>query len=112
MLGYHVHEKAILPTIILAGLLIPNSVQDAKIFLLLTISGTIGLFPLLFTSRDIITETMLCFSYVIVAWYSLNHYYNGELNKIMTVLDYSILIVMAIAWCCAYLVLPWILPYV
>lgn len=112
LLGYHVHEKAILPTIILAGLLIPNSVQDAKIFMLLTVSGTLGLFPLLFTPRDIITETLLFFSYVMAAWYLLDRCYSGELKREMSVLDCCVLAEMGIAWCCAYLVLPWILPYV
>ncbi|KAK8830264.1 hypothetical protein WA577_005952 [Blastocystis sp. JDR] len=110
LLGYHVHEKAILPTIILAGLLIPNSVQDAKIFMLLTVSGTLGLFPLLFTPRDIITETLLFFSYVMAAWYLLDRCYSGELKREMSVLDCCVLAEMGIAWCCAYLVLPWILP--
>ena len=110
LLGYHVHEKAILPTIILAGLLIPTSVQDAKIFVLLTVSGTLGLFPLLFTPRDVITETLLSLSYVAVAWYSLNKQYHGELQRRMTVVDYLVLGLMCVSWCCAYLFFPCLLP--
>ena len=40
-------------------LLAGESARDARIFWLLSLSGSVGLFPLLFTPRDVVTEVML-----------------------------------------------------
>ena len=68
LFGWHVHEKAILPVLVLLGLLLPRSAEDAKIFWLASLSGTVGLFPLLFTLRDEITEFLLTASYLWISW--------------------------------------------
>ncbi|KAK8799926.1 hypothetical protein WA588_002747 [Blastocystis sp. NMH] len=69
--GWHVHEKAILPTVILCGLLAGESARDARIFWLLSLSGSVGLFPLLFTPRDVVTEVMLTGVYGVLSWQGL-----------------------------------------
>jgi alpha-1,3-glucosyltransferase len=52
MLGWHVHEKAILLTVIPLGLFACDSVRDAKTFLFLSIVGHYSLFPLLFRPTE------------------------------------------------------------
>jgi len=47
MLGYHVHEKAILIPWVLQGVLTDASHLDALIYLLLSAMGTVSLFPLI-----------------------------------------------------------------
>ena len=77
MFGWHVHEKAILPVLSLLGLLIPRSAEDAKIFWLANLSGTVGLFPLLFTLRDEITEFLLTGSYLWISWQLLDEQFGA-----------------------------------
>jgi len=48
MLGWHVHEKAILLTILPLSLCACDSIRDAKTYLFLSIVGHYSLFPLLF----------------------------------------------------------------
>lgn len=61
----------------LLGLLIPRSAEDAKIFWLASLSGTVGLFPLLFTLRDEITEFLLTGSYLWISWQLLDEQFGA-----------------------------------
>jgi alpha-1,3-glucosyltransferase len=47
MFGYHVHEKAILIPLLIQTLLVHDSEEDQFLFLSLTMSGIISLFPLI-----------------------------------------------------------------
>lgn len=47
MLGYHVHEKALLPAWLLQSLLVAESPSDRVVFCLLSAAGSVALFPLL-----------------------------------------------------------------
>ena len=106
MFGWHVHEKAILPTVILAGLMIPVSITDSKIFFLLSLSGTVGLFPLLFTPRDMITEILLTMTYLIFCYWSLNRLSNKEFEKSFSWMD-KWMIGLVVGGCCfAYIISP------
>lgn len=56
MFGYHVHEKAIL------NVLIPFSLvafQDANLFFLTLVTGTVSLFPLLFTPIEVVLKAVI-----------------------------------------------------
>lgn len=106
LLGWHVHEKAILPTIILAGMLIPTSVIDCKIFFLLSLSGTIGLFPLLFTTRDIITEFALSITYFVICWYVFDRFSQSAFTNSFSLMDKAIILLLILACCFSYGVFP------
>ena len=110
LFGWHVHEKAILPTIILSGLLISRSAEDAKLFWLLSITGTVGLFPLLFTARDEITEILLTLSYLVVSWWLLKDLYGEEWRSVFRLADKSIVLLVGVAFVLAYCVFPAVLP--
>lgn len=47
MLGYHVHEKALLPAWLLQTLLVAESPSDRVVFCLLSAAGSVALFPLI-----------------------------------------------------------------
>ena len=110
LFGWHVHEKAILPTIILSGLLISRSAEDATLFWLLSITGTVGLFPLLFTVRDEITEILLTLSYLVVSWWLLKDLYGEEWRSVFRLADKSIVLLVGVAFALAYCVFPAVLP--
>lgn len=111
MLGWHVHEKAILPTIILAGMLVPLSMEDAKLFFLLSLSGTVGLFPLLFTARDVITEFLLSIVYFVLAWNALNYSSNGSFVDSFRLMDWIVIGLILLACAFAYGFCPIFLKY-
>lgn len=52
MLGYHVHEKAILTVLIPMALYATDSRQAARHYLLLATFGTCALFPLLYGMQE------------------------------------------------------------
>ena len=72
MLGYHVHEKAILMAIIPAGMLAADSVADAKVYLMMSIVGHISLFPLLFEVRELPLKFILSLLHIMLAYISLD----------------------------------------
>ena len=72
MLGYHVHEKAILMAIIPAGMLAADSVADAKVYLLMSIVGHVSLFPLLHQIREVPFKFFLAILQVLLSYVSLD----------------------------------------
>eukprot|EP00940_MAST-03C_sp_MAST-3C-sp2_P000140 g140.t1 len=52
MLGYHVHEKAILVVSVLLGLVATESARDAILYWRITLVGSFCVFPLLFELRE------------------------------------------------------------
>ena len=52
-------------------MLASESARDARVFWLLSLSGSVGLFPLLFTPRDVLTEVMLTGVYGVLSWQGL-----------------------------------------
>lgn len=61
MLGYHVHEKAILISQVLAGLLALRSNRNFEIFTLLSVVGVYSQLPLLFPLYETPTKGNNCF---------------------------------------------------
>lgn len=78
MLGYHVHEKAILMAIIPAGMLAADSVADARVYLVMSIVGHVSLFPLLFEVREVPLKFILSILHIMLAYVSLDRYHRGE----------------------------------
>lgn len=68
LFGWHVHEKAILMIIIPLTLLAASSAEECRLFLLLSITGHVSLFPLLFTSFENVIKVVL------VSLYSLTSF--------------------------------------
>eukprot|EP00948_MAST-09A_sp_MAST-9A-sp1_P000901 g901.t1 len=74
MLGYHVHEKAILVAIVPQALLAVESSLDARLFLLMSTIGHVSLLPLLFKPESFLVKTSLVLTYGILAYLMLDRY--------------------------------------
>ncbi|XP_041357534.1 probable dolichyl pyrophosphate Glc1Man9GlcNAc2 alpha-1,3-glucosyltransferase isoform X2 [Gigantopelta aegis] len=71
--GWHVHEKAILLTIIPFTLLIAGKKRDAQLFLILSTVGHYSLFPLIFTQFENPIKLLLMIVFSIYAFSSLGN---------------------------------------
>ncbi|CAF1199854.1 unnamed protein product [Rotaria sordida] len=71
LFGWHVHEKAILISIIPLSLLAFDSREHARYFLLLSIFGGFSLFPLIFTGPEIPIKIALFITYTTFLFYTL-----------------------------------------
>uniref|UniRef100_A0A672S919 Alpha-1,3-glucosyltransferase n=1 Tax=Sinocyclocheilus grahami TaxID=75366 RepID=A0A672S919_SINGR len=71
MFGWHVHEKAILMAILPLSLLAVESREEARIFLILSITGHYSLFPLLFTTQELPIKIFLMLLFTIFSLTSL-----------------------------------------
>ncbi len=60
MLGYHVHEKAILVAILSYALDLAKSPQSARTYLRLSIVGHYSLLPLIFMRKEYTLKVGLC----------------------------------------------------
>ena len=73
MLAYHVHEKAIMTTIIPLTLLLPLSKQHAQLYVRTNILGIFGLYPLLFRVVEFPFKVCIYFLFLYVLLYVLQH---------------------------------------
>lgn len=64
MLGYHVHEKAIMTSIIPLSLLATTSRENARLFTRTCLFGIFGLFPLLFRTDEFLLKVILLTSWM------------------------------------------------
>ncbi|KAJ8916980.1 hypothetical protein NQ315_008380 [Exocentrus adspersus] len=71
LFGWHVHEKAILMTIIPLSILSITRLTDARIFLILSTVGHYSLFPLLFPPSLLPVKVLLHLLYSLYAFHSL-----------------------------------------
>ncbi|CAF2386384.1 unnamed protein product [Rotaria sp. Silwood2] len=71
LFGWHVHEKAILISIIPLNLLAFDSREHARYFLLLSTFGGFSLFPLIFTGPEIPIKIALFIAYTTFLFYAL-----------------------------------------
>jgi alpha-1,3-glucosyltransferase len=73
LFGWHVHEKAILMVLVPLTLVCCESELAAKLFYLLTLSGTYSLFPLLFTMPEELIKVCLLVAFLLLAHLILTH---------------------------------------
>jgi alpha-1,3-glucosyltransferase len=70
--GYHVHEKAILLPLLPLTLLAPLSHAHARLTLVLSVAGVVGLFPLLFSARESIVKIAYSIVWALCVFVPLN----------------------------------------
>ena len=78
MLGYHVHEKAIMTAIIPLTLLATNSRHTARLFIRICIFGLFGILPLLFRTEELILKVTLYITWMCGAIYGLERIHNDD----------------------------------
>eukprot|EP00929_Paragymnodinium_shiwhaense_P063625 TRINITY_DN31791_c0_g1_i2.p1 TRINITY_DN31791_c0_g1~~TRINITY_DN31791_c0_g1_i2.p1 ORF type:complete len:389 (+),score=24.71 TRINITY_DN31791_c0_g1_i2:85-1251(+) len=78
MLGYHVHEKAILMATVPLGLICTDTVVDARLYLLMSWIGHYSLFPLLFEPAEEPIKVCLYLGHLCLSYFCLRWYHNGR----------------------------------
>lgn len=81
LFGWHVHEKAILMVIVPLSLLAVVERRAARVFLLLSTTGHLSLFPLLFQSQETPIKVFLMLMFTIFSFYSLCLVHCGESSE-------------------------------
>ena len=80
MLGFHVHEKAILQVLLPLGMISVESVFDARFYCLLAYTSHVALFPLLFTAQEVVTRLLLVLAHATMSTYVLKLYLKESLR--------------------------------
>ncbi|XP_028840400.1 dolichyl pyrophosphate Glc1Man9GlcNAc2 alpha-1,3-glucosyltransferase isoform X2 [Denticeps clupeoides] len=78
LFGWHVHEKAVLMSILPFSLLAVKSREDAGIFLMLSTSGHFSLLPLLFTAPELPIKVLLMLLYTLSSFAALKTLFSRE----------------------------------
>uniref|UniRef100_A0A8D0L8C6 Alpha-1,3-glucosyltransferase n=2 Tax=Sphenodon punctatus TaxID=8508 RepID=A0A8D0L8C6_SPHPU len=78
MFGWHVHEKAILLAILPLSLLSVEKPKDAGIYLFLSTTGHLSLFPLLFTAPEFPIKILLMLLFTVYSFSSLRALFRKE----------------------------------
>jgi len=78
MLGWHVHEKAIMMTLLPLGLQATASVLDARAYLFLSIVGHYALLPLLFQPTETAPKLMLLATFTLASLILLRDYHRRQ----------------------------------
>jgi alpha-1,3-glucosyltransferase len=73
LLGWHVHEKAVLLVLVPLAVLAVGSRQEARLYLVTATTGHFSLFPLLFQPRELPTKVLLHLSHWLLAGHLLPH---------------------------------------
>ena len=81
MLGWHVHEKAVLMVLLPLALLACDRVTDSSLFLLLATAGHYSLFPLLFPPSLTPLKLVLTLLYTALAYTVLYEYHYEQQHK-------------------------------
>eukprot|EP00927_Polykrikos_kofoidii_P049206 TRINITY_DN43301_c0_g1_i1.p1 TRINITY_DN43301_c0_g1~~TRINITY_DN43301_c0_g1_i1.p1 ORF type:complete len:594 (-),score=67.54 TRINITY_DN43301_c0_g1_i1:79-1860(-) len=78
MLGYHVHEKAILMAIVPLGIICVDSLADAKLYLFVSWIGHFSLFPLLHESSEEPIKVAMYMIHVVFSFVMLKKYHTAR----------------------------------
>mgnify|MGYP000122974962 CR=1 FL=1 len=88
MLGYHVHEKAIMTAIIPLTLLAPSSRENARLFIRTCMFGLFGLFPLLFQPEELLIKSNLFLVWMMMAVHGLESLlFKSDKDSLLTQVD-------------------------
>lgn len=71
MLGYHVHEKAIMTAIVPLTIVATTSIENARLYIRTCMFGIFGLFPLLFQPEELLIKAFLFLTWMLLALYGL-----------------------------------------
>jgi alpha-1,3-glucosyltransferase len=98
MLGYHVHEKAIMTAIIPLTLLATSSTYSARLFIRTSYFGIFALLPLLFRTDELLLKVSLCITWLTGAIVSLDATMPKTKGNehLLTIFDYIAFLVMAL----------------
>ena len=81
MLGWHVHEKAILISLLPLALLACDRVTDSTMYLFLSTTGHYSLFPLLYPASLTPLKLLLTLLYTTLAYAVLYEYHHAQQHK-------------------------------
>lgn len=91
MLGYHVHEKAIMTAIIPLSLLATSSRDAARLFIRTCMFGIFGIMPLLFRQEELLLKVLLYTAWMCGTIYCLERIHqgpgDGRLEAVLTIID-------------------------
>jgi alpha-1,3-glucosyltransferase len=79
LLGWHVHEKAILLTVLPLGLTATTSVRDGRDYLFLSIVGHYSLLPLLFHPTETVLKLLVLLVFTLASILLLRDYHRRQL---------------------------------
>lgn len=82
MLGYHVHEKAIMTAIIPLTLLATESPQNARLYIRICTFGLFGLLPLLFRPEELLCKVLLYVAWMSGTIYALEQIHGALLTRV------------------------------
>lgn len=95
MLGYHVHEKAILPPLFLATISSSFSNAHGTLMIFMTGPSLLSLFPLLTRATEIGTKVLMSVTYIALLWTCFSHCISTRLKRFVYTI-FHFLIVRAI----------------
>ncbi|XP_043928635.1 probable dolichyl pyrophosphate Glc1Man9GlcNAc2 alpha-1,3-glucosyltransferase isoform X2 [Protopterus annectens] len=78
LFGWHVHEKAILIAILPLSLLAVKGKKEAGIFLVLSTTGHLSLFPLLFTAQELPIKILLMLLFTVYSFSALRDLFRED----------------------------------
>ena len=99
MLGFHVHEKAIMTAIIPLTLLATNSRHTARLYIRTCMFGMFGLLPLLFRTEELLFKVVLYTTWMCGVIYCLERMHYDQTGGKRTVLTKIDLVLFAILAC-------------
>jgi len=96
MLGYHVHEKAIMTAIIPMTLLSTRTVESARLFIRTCMFGLFGLLPLLYRTEELLVKSFLYLAWMLFAIYVLESLvFPKDKGTLLTYIDLVIIAVLS-----------------
>ncbi|CAD7090990.1 unnamed protein product [Hermetia illucens] len=105
MFGWHVHEKAILMTLIPLSLLATKNINDCKSTIFLGAIGYYSLFPLLFRPELLLVKVSYYLAYMLLSWICLKHIHRTlHLNIVEILYIFGLSSLLVYEHCVQYLI--------